>query len=408
MNIVFASHDLHPDPGSGGTGRYVAEIGRELADRGHAISVITRRRGDCPRHETLQGIDVYRFDIRIAGQSGLEIVPQLPRVYRTLSSHLDRLEPDLVSFQGPVTSLFVHRLLDRTIPRSCTFHSPWPAEYRLRTRESGMTNVRRYLNVGLRKYLERTVVSSADEVITLSKFMRGKLRVQYPTHAEVAVIPGGVNPDKFSPDAGVHTRLSSASPSFLTVRRLSPRMGHDLLFNAFKRVKERHPSAELFVAGDGPLRDRLAVRADSLGIGDHTNFLGFVPDDELPALYASADVFVLPTTELEGFGLSTLEALASGTPVVGTPVGGTVDLLGDVESQVDIPERMLLVGVSIDELAERMLAWADVSPQRCLEAGEACSRYVSQRYSWAKTVDALEQRYKDLHPHPIHADPPGL
>lgn len=408
MNIVIASHDLHPDPGSGGTGRYVAEVGRELADRGHTISVITRRRGDRPSRETLEGLDVYRYDIRIAEQTALDILPQLPRVYRTISSHLDRLAPDLVSFQGPVTSLFVHRLLDRTIPRSCTFHSPWPAEYRLRTRGRGMTSVRRHLNVGLREYLERVVVSSADELITLSKFMRDQLRVQYSTNAEMAVIPGGVDPDRFSPNAGVNARVSSVSPSFLTVRRLSPRMGHDLLFKAFKRVKEGHPTAELFVAGDGPLRDRLAERADSLGIDEHITFLGFVPDDELPGLYASADVFVLPTTELEGFGLSTLEALASGTPVVGTPVGGTVGLLGDVESHVDVPERMLLVGVSIDELAERMLAWADVSSQRCLEAGEACSRYVSRRYSWAKTVDALEQRYRALQPHRIHANQTGM
>ena len=104
-------------------------------------------------------------------------------------------------------------------------------------------------------------------------------------------------------------------------------MGLDNLLGAMAVLKVRRPSALLLIGGAGSLRGALEAQSQALGLSEHVKFLGFVPDAELPRYYQAADVFVLPTRELEGFGLVTVEALACGTPVLGTPVGATPEIL---------------------------------------------------------------------------------
>ena len=395
MHVCIASHDLYPDPGSGGTGRYVYETARRLVDRGHEVSILTRRRGDVPQTETVAGMDVARYDLSVADTAAPAVVGQLPEAARTVARYAPT-RPDVLSFQGPITAALAHASVDRSVPRRCTFHSPWPTEYRIRTRDADRAALRRRLNAALRDRLEGRLLRSVDEVGTLSEFMRERLVDRYDPTATTTVVPGGVDTEVFTPSAGRDERLADGGPTFLTVRRLSPRMGHGLLLEAFARVREGCPDAELYIAGDGPLSGQLRDRAATLGIDDATTFLGYVPDDDLPAVYASADVFVLPTTELEGFGLATLEALASGTPVVGTPVGGTVELLEGCQARTDVPKPMLVSRVGADALATRMADWTALDSAARERAGRGCRAYVSEQYTWEETVDALERRYRAI------------
>lgn len=392
MHVCIASHDLYPDPGSGGTGRYVYETASRLVDRGHKVSILTRRRGDIPRTETVAGLDVTRYDLSVADTAAPAVVGQLPEAARTVARHAPA-HPDVLSFQGPVTAALAHVAVDRSVPRRCTFHSPWPTEYQIRTRDADRAAPRRRLNAALRDHLEGQLLGNVTEIGTLSEFMRGRLVDRYDPAAPTTVVPGGVDTEVFTPGAGHDERLADGGPAFLTVRRLSPRMGHGLLLDAFARVRERSPDAELYIAGDGPLSGQLRERAAALGVDDATTFLGYVPDEDLPSVYASADVFVLPTTELEGFGLATLEALASGTPVVGTSVGGTVELLEGCQARADIPEPMLVPQVDVDALATQMADWATLDPTTRERAGRDCRAYAREQYTWEETVDALERRY---------------
>lgn len=395
MNVVIASHDLYPDPGSGGTGRYVYETARRLVNRGHDVSVVTRRRGEVPRRNAVEGVDVYRYDLSVADRPGPAVLAALPRAYRRIKGIAAGLDPDVVSFQGPLTATLLDLAVSDDIPRSCTFHSPWPTEYRIRTRKE-RSAPRRRLNAALRERFEARLLAQSDEVVTLSESMHDRLIKRYRPAAKTAVVPGGVDAREFTPAAGDYEPIAGEDTVFLTVRRLSPRMGHGLLLEAFARVHERHPDTRLFIAGDGPLRDRLGTRVSTLDIDDATTFLGYVPDEDLPAVYATADVFVLPTTQLEGFGLATLEALAAGTPVVGTPVGGTPELLADCQSHAGIPERMLVSAAEPDALATWMDAWATLDPAERARAGRTCRRYAREQYTWESTVDALEERYRTL------------
>lgn len=393
MRLLVAAHDFYPDPGSGGSGRYVYETTRQLAERGHDVSVVTRRRGDVPARETVEDVDVHRYDFAVANRSAPEILRQVPDAVRAVESACAGLDPDVLSLQGPVTGVVLDRVVADEVPRSCTFHSPWPTEYLLRTRGGGLPRWRRELNAALRRHLERRLLERAEDVVTLSRFMDDQMCGVYGPVHDASVVPGGVDTETYRPDAGEFDRIDPDGAAFLTVRRLSPRMGHELLLDAFADHVSDRPDDRLYIAGDGPRRDELEARAERLGIADRVRFLGYVPDADLPSAYATADVFVLPTTRLEGFGLATLEALSSGTPVVGTPVGGTVEILSDCERAPEIPERMLLSDVDAGELAASLNRWSALSNAERERAGEACRRYVEERYTWDRTVAQREERY---------------
>lgn len=400
MHVLIAAHDLYPDAGSGGSGRYIYETARRLAARDHQVSVVTRRRGAEPARETLDGIDVYRYDITVAGEAAPSIAVQLPRVRRKIRDEVAALSsptrPDLVSFHGPVTSLLVDREIPDAVPRVTTFHSPWSIEYAIKTAgDSDRSALRRQLNVAVRRRLEGRVLACSDGAVALSDYMRDWLRRIHGETMGVSVIPGGVDAEQFAPDSnasGPDALIPNGDgPAFLTVRRLSRRMGHDRLLAAFASVLDDQPDARLYVAGDGPLREPLERLANELGVAERTTFLGYVPDTSLPATYAAADVFVLPTRELEGFGLATLEALASGTPVVATPVGGTVEVLAGLRDQ--LPADPLTTGPGAAAIADGMNAWAALDDETREAAGSACRQYVRDHYSWERTVDRLVDDY---------------
>jgi len=399
MQILTGAHDFYPDPGSGGTGRYVYETCRLLADDGHDVTVITRRRGDSPRREVVEGIDVFRYDVEIANRPATTILPGLYRARKQVTDHLSAAtvggRPDVVSFQGPVTSLLLDDALENDVPRVVTFHSPWPTEYRIRTRES-RTDLGRWWNARLRWHLERRLLSRADEVITLSEYMKRRLHRTYGDVAAPTVIPGGVDVTRFSPGAGPSDLVAGGDPAILTVRRLGRRMGLDLLLEAFAGVVDRHPDAHLYIAGDGPLQDELERVAARLDVDGDVTFLGYVPRRDLPGTYASADLFVLPTTELEGFGLATLEALASGTPVVGTPVGGTVDVLSGLESNPSVPAPVFPAAVEAGALRRAIVEWVELTSEQFATAERACRGHAVENYRWKRTVRGLESEYASI------------
>jgi glycosyltransferase involved in cell wall biosynthesis len=129
----------------------------------------------------------------------------------------------------------------------------------------------------------------------------------------------------------------------LFVHRMSPVRRTRLYFPYLvRRLEERFGVRDLvvLVAGGGPELDAVVAEAEALGVADRCRFLGSVPNAELPALYAVADVFIHPTYN-EGFPRVILEAMASGLPVVTTNAGGTAELLGPLQQEfvVDRDDR---------------------------------------------------------------------
>ena len=213
---------------------------------------------------------------------------------------------------------------------------------------------------------------------------------------KVSIISGGVNLKQFETSGNKRQirkalGISDKRIVILTVRNLVKRMGIENLIFALKYIINNAPDIYLVIGGDGPIKDHLINLANTLGIKDFIQFEGFISEDQLPRYYQMADFFVLPTKELEGFGLVTLEAMACGLPVLGTPVGGTKEIIGNFDPS------FLFEGTDPHSMVELILKKYHIiknNPQRWKEISHRCRKYVEDNYSWEKNVDALEELFK--------------
>lgn len=333
------------------------------------------------RHFPDVGLDAHGFvsDVAEAPSAPTSVRgipgPSLPARLRAMRSairtHLQRHPVDVVGshfalYTAPVLDLLGDR------PLVVHFHGPWALE--------SAAEHAPWWNVGAKKILEKMVYRRAQHFIVLSDAFRTLLTTEYgvPEH-NISIIPGGVDLNHFARplsrrDARQHLHLPPDRPTVVSVRRLARRMGLEHLLDAWKKVITHCPDALLLVAGKGPLRDPLQTQIDALGLHDHVRLLGFVPDADLPLLYRAADVSVLPTVTLEGFGLTSIESLASGTPVLVTPVGGLPEVVQSLSASLVLPDA------SPSSIA-RGLSSALLHPSS-LPSADACRTFVEERYAW--------------------------
>ncbi|THI90760.1 MAG: glycosyltransferase, partial [Nitrospira sp. CG24A] len=218
-------------------------------------------------------------------------------------------------------------------------HSLAHEEYLTRAERAATTHerARRRLSVRARRWIERMVIRRCHHVIVLSEFMKQQV---FATHGippkSITVVPGAADPVTFHPpqdrkEIRRELKLPESRTILFTVRNLVPRMGLEHLLEAMTMLGEEQRDLLLLIGGDGQLRSRLEEHIFSKGLHDAVRLLGFVPEDQLAKYYQASDLVVMPTRQLEGFGLVTVEALACGTPVMGTPVGAIPEVLSTVD-----------------------------------------------------------------------------
>ena len=184
-------------------------------------------------------------------------------------------------------------------------------------------------------FLQRWAAERAQLVTAVSRHTR-RLFLNWANCAPetIKVLPNTVD-ERFSPgpkpDALLDRYQLRGKKVLLTVSRLAASeryKGHDRVIQAVAELRSSLPDIVYVVAGDGDDRPRLEQLASELGVIELVRFIGHVPDSELPDLYRSADVFIMPSTG-EGFGIVFLQALASGIPVIGGDNDGSRDPLRD-------------------------------------------------------------------------------
>jgi glycosyltransferase involved in cell wall biosynthesis len=267
----------------------------------------------------------------------------------------------------------------RTARHVTQFQGPWADESRVEG-EGGAA-------VAAKRAIERAAYARSDAFIVLSESFKGVLADRYAVPPDrIRVIPAGVDLARFHPAgdrAEVRRELGiGRGPSLFAMRRLVRRMGIEVLIDAFAKVHVMHPDAILRLAGTGPLEAELRARAASLGLEGHVEWLGRVSDADLVRHYQAADLTVVPTVALEGFGLITVESLACGTPVVGTTEGGTAEILRPFSPALLVPPK------DVDALAERLSAVLSGALEP--PAAAACRAYAEGHYGWPVVLEQLE------------------
>lgn len=220
-----------------------------------------------------------------------------------------------------------------------------------------------------------------DQLITVSAALGDRAKALGFDPARIHVLRNGVDDQVFQPVDGSAWRqmAGNASSVIVSVGNLIPAKGHHLVIRALPKL----PGAHLLIAGQGPEHGALLTLAAELGVAERVQLVGTMPQEELKALYSAADVLVL-ASEREGWPNVLLEAMACGTPVVATNVGGIPEIVTAPVAGRIVPER------TADALADGL---RDLLASR---ADRAAVRAYAQGFSWDDTIARQVALYEQV------------
>ena len=330
--------------------------------------------------------DVARASRGLAQSFAPEDAPLLARMraLRAAASAWLRERPDALIASHFALNAFPVLSQARRHPLVVHFQGPWGEESRVEGEGT--------LTVLAKEMVERAVYRRASQAIVLSAAFRDLLVRRYGVPEQrIHVIPGGVDVDRFAiarsrDECRRALGWPEGRPIVLCVRRLVRRVGVDALVDAAAELRKRVPEVLVLIAGRGPLREGLEARIVARGLANHVRLLGFVADNALPAAYRAADLTVVPTAALEGFGLVTVESLAAGTPCIVTPVGGLTDVVAPFAPQL-VTRSSAATDVA-DTLARALRG------ELALPSAAQCASYARAGFDWPVVAARVRQVYE--------------
>lgn len=364
---------------SGGSERYAVELVNGLGRRDHSIDVFTLA-GDNQPTQMHENVSVHPVASRRRALINFETLYYSLLARRQIDfSNYDIIHGTLM----PASSIALS-VRPPQVPLVLTSHGTSLGEVRSHRPEIAVDYLKSYVFHPLNVVFDMLSIRRSQRVIAISEDAARELKARYPIAPErVVQISHGVDTTRFTPEISAHSAPDEDRFSCLMVGRLVSRKHVSLGIEAVARAD---PSIELLIAGTGPHRARLERLAARLDVTDRVRFLGFVPDEELPSLYASCDVFLF-LSRYEGFGLTFLEAMASGLPVIGTPVGGFPDVVKKGRGGSIIDRDPEVVSKAIERMVKNR--------EHRRQLGKA-ARVTAQRFSWDDTVREVEELYEDV------------
>jgi phosphatidylinositol alpha-mannosyltransferase len=283
-----------------------------------------------------------------------------------LKAVFDAEQFDLLHVHSPIfPTLPLLAVLRSACPVVGTFHTYFDGSVALST---------------MKRLIQSRIIDRLDGQIAVSESCVTALRPYCTLRA--TVIPNGVDTEEFNPTRKRLEMFEEKTPTLLFVGRFDPRNGLAVMLRAFDIVRRRFPSARLIVVGSGPLRwyYKALVSRESRS---HIHFAGLVRG-ERPAFYATCDVFCSPVSKAS-FGLTLLEAMASGKPIVATENVGYLEILSEKEAILTPPGDPEAFANGIIRLLE---------DRKLREEMGSNGREKALGYSWDKVIQDIEGCYK--------------
>jgi glycosyltransferase involved in cell wall biosynthesis len=366
-------------PWRGGAETYVHELSKALATRGHDVTVLCTSDPLKPGTYDVKGVRVKRLR-QLARLYGTPIQAGLLRELRDCDVdifHANFPSPYL-AFTVALASFF------RKIPAVITWHNDLPP-----VTSGARVLIETHNRLILPEYIRRY-----RRVIATSETYRKKSPILSSLGLRVQVIKNGVDCQRFRPGvnpSSLEARFGlSGRFVVLFVGALTKWHGYkglDVLLEAMRRALKSMSSIILLVVGEGDLRQQYESLAHKLGLGNVVIFAGNVPDEELAKYYAASDLVVVPSIDMsEGFGLTLLEANASGRPCVASDTGGIPEVIRDGFNGFLVPPKDPV------SLADRILNLAENDRAR-QEMGEN-GRRVALSHDWRIVAEKTESVYE--------------
>ncbi|HEY9767303.1 MAG TPA: glycosyltransferase family 1 protein [Coleofasciculaceae cyanobacterium] len=393
---------VHGDPAidigkeeAGGQNVYVREVGEALARQGWQVDMFTRC-SDAQQEKIVEHSPNCRT-IRLTAGPQEFIARQ--KIFKYLPEFLDAF----IQFQHDQRTIYpiVHtnywlsawvgmELKKRQLVQHLhTYHSLGAVKYR------SINTVPMIAKTRLK--VEKQCLETADLVIATSPQEKEHMRSLVSTKGNIKVIPCGTDVSAFGSISTEAARtklgLQPEDKVVLYVGRFDPRKGIETLVRAVGQSKVREQqNLKLIIAGgstpgrkDGKERERIESIVNELGLQDITTFPGLVNHQDLIYYYAAADVCVVPS-HYEPFGLVAIEAMASGTPVVASEVGGLkYTVVDEVTGLLAPPQEEQAFASAISQILS--------NPSWCQQLGKNARERVESKFSWDGVASQLDQQY---------------
>jgi glycogen(starch) synthase len=382
-------------PISGGTGAYVYYLSRKLQKLGHDVHVVARHSVDST--EIIDGVNVNY--VRGVGNP----LTRYWRFARSASKKLEELDRkygfDIIHANLPLVPSFAVPSESANALVS-TVHSTWKGEA-----EAIKHGGRRKLNPNeklmlrfnslLRSY-EKKLMKRSDALIAVSLYTRNELTELYDVDEEkIHVIYNGVDTQKFKPNRDrvglrLELGLEEEQKTILCVGRLYYRKGITTLLQSIPKVVQKFEDVKFVISGKGFKKNEEKLRklAEKLKIKESVMFLGYVPDEKLPDLYAASDIFVLPAL-YENFPFAILEAQSTGLPVISTKVGGIPEFLTNNKN------GLLVDPSDPEQLAQKIMALLQ-DPELAEELGRCGRNLVEEKFAWPLITSRVVDLYRKI------------
>ncbi len=360
-------------PFTGGVASQVATLASTLHQQGIAVSVLTRHMPETPTFEYLAGIPVYRV-----ASTGPRLIASLIFIWRLLRL-LRHLQPDVIH---------AHELL---LPTTVAVIAKWllgiPVVVTVHSSGAALGEIARLRRAPLGALRLASLRRSVDRFVAISRVIDQEMAAAGIDQRQRIAIPNGIDMRHFAPLTLAEKNMLcqrlnlTGTPIIVYTGRLASEKRVQYLLEMWPEIRQHHPTANLLLVGDGPEAAALQAMA-----GEGVVFVGGV-QDVAPYLQA-ADIFVLPSVA-EGFSLSTLEALATGLPVVATAVGAIPEFVTNGQNGCIVPPDDF---VALQSALLKLLAEPACWPYY----GECGRSRVVQAYGLSTVTTQLQQLYFDL------------
>ncbi|HHS50629.1 MAG TPA: glycosyltransferase family 1 protein [candidate division Zixibacteria bacterium] len=314
MNILV--HSIYFPPEVGGLETHVWTLIKALQNKGHSIRVVTSRSGDFPKNETIEGIEVERRFCPNKKFTGW-VITTLAGI-SAMKKHYPWADICHVhTFPSIIPAIPLRR---RGIPLVATIHTS------------------HFLRLAKKRFwrpILSYLLSKPDIILAPSIEIRDVCRELSPNTPAYAMV-NAADTDLFKPIEPLIKRPSPSTKIVAVPRRLFVKNGVEYIVRALPLILLEH-DVQLYLLGDGPLRDDLEKLCTELGIEQNVHFMGAQPHENMPALISSADVIVIPSL-MEATSVAGLEAMACERPIVASRVGGLPEII-DEETGELVPPR---------------------------------------------------------------------
>lgn len=377
---------------------FVFDLSRQLLKE-FEVTVLVPASPEAKPRENMEGLEVIRYHYAPTPSLETLVYPgsilarlkenplrllQVPLLLLGLYRALDKLLKEEV-----FDLIHCHWLIPQGLIQSFFINRPYSPPYVVTGHGADVLSLKLGMIQKLKKH---TIKQSAAVTVVSSQLQQELVQLMDTEKVDIRVMPMGCHLSKFSPELrqeGYFKNFGLKSPVILFVGRLAEKKGVTYLIKALTKFPLNQSSASLAIVGDGPLKSTLMKEVTQLGLERRVHFFGPLNHEELPKIYASADIFCCPSIvtksgDSEGLGMVIIEAGSSGLPVVATRVGGIPDAVVDGKTGILVPEQNSTdLALALTELI--------MNPEKRKIMGKAAIKHV-QKFSW----DIVGKGYGEL------------